>query len=204
MSRRCDTAAAGFPTCLAVGPGSPDRADRGRRLCRISGGALGRNLSPSRVRQSDGAGAAIIPPPESQGEWTDMGEMRRVPGRGREKSAAAADARAAARQAQRAAAAAASEQLRFIKRKIPVYEILTEEGLALIEENAETVLQEIGIEFRERRGGAAASGRTPAPTSTASACAFPQGPVPRIDPDRAFELRPARPQPGAQRHYRRQ
>ncbi|WP_422366080.1 trimethylamine methyltransferase family protein [Pelagibius sp.] len=38
---------------------------------------------------------------------------------------------------------------RFIQRQIPPYEILSEEGLALIEENAETVLNEIGIEFRE-------------------------------------------------------
>jgi trimethylamine--corrinoid protein Co-methyltransferase len=38
---------------------------------------------------------------------------------------------------------------RYIERQIPPYEILSEEGLALIEANAETVLEEIGIEFRE-------------------------------------------------------
>ncbi len=38
---------------------------------------------------------------------------------------------------------------RYIQRQIPPYEILSEENLALIEENAETVLQEIGIEFRD-------------------------------------------------------
>ncbi len=37
----------------------------------------------------------------------------------------------------------------WIDRKIPYFEVLNEEGLALIEENAETVLAEIGIEFRE-------------------------------------------------------
>ncbi len=37
----------------------------------------------------------------------------------------------------------------YIKRKIPYYEILDEEALNLIEENAETVLEEIGIEFRD-------------------------------------------------------
>ena len=36
-----------------------------------------------------------------------------------------------------------------ITRKIPCYEVLGEEGLALIEQNAETTLEEIGIEFRE-------------------------------------------------------
>ncbi len=37
----------------------------------------------------------------------------------------------------------------YISRKIPVYEILDEEGLSVIEQNAETILQEIGIEFRD-------------------------------------------------------
>ena len=36
----------------------------------------------------------------------------------------------------------------YITRKVPVYEILDEEGLALIEANAETILQEVGVEFR--------------------------------------------------------
>jgi trimethylamine--corrinoid protein Co-methyltransferase len=38
---------------------------------------------------------------------------------------------------------------KFITRKIPIYEPLSEEGMALIEDNAETVLEEIGIEFRD-------------------------------------------------------
>ncbi len=38
---------------------------------------------------------------------------------------------------------------RYIERQIPPYEVLSEEGLSLVEENAETVLEEIGIEFRE-------------------------------------------------------
>ena len=36
----------------------------------------------------------------------------------------------------------------YITRKVPVYEVLDEEGLSLIENNAETILQEIGVEFR--------------------------------------------------------
>src|SRR5690606_21721046 len=39
--------------------------------------------------------------------------------------------------------------LPYITRKISVYEVLDEEGLALIERNADTVLEEIGIEFRD-------------------------------------------------------
>ncbi len=41
------------------------------------------------------------------------------------------------------------EQLGFITRNIPNYNVLNEEGLALIEENADIVLEEIGIDFRE-------------------------------------------------------
>jgi trimethylamine--corrinoid protein Co-methyltransferase len=40
-------------------------------------------------------------------------------------------------------------QLSYIKRNIPIYEVLSEEGLELIESNCETVLEEIGIDFRE-------------------------------------------------------
>jgi len=36
----------------------------------------------------------------------------------------------------------------YITRKVPFYEVLNEEGLTLIENNAETILQEIGVEFR--------------------------------------------------------
>ena len=37
----------------------------------------------------------------------------------------------------------------YITRNIPLTEILSEEGLETIERNAETLLQEIGIEFRD-------------------------------------------------------
>jgi len=58
--------------------------------------------------------------------------------------------RSAGRRARRAA-----RQLRpqssaaFIERKIPYYEVLDEEALRQIEYNADTVLEEIGIEFRD-------------------------------------------------------
>jgi trimethylamine--corrinoid protein Co-methyltransferase len=55
---------------------------------------------------------------------------------------------AAARRAARSGGGA-GEQLTYIKRQIPLYEVLSEEGLALIEANADTVLEEIGIEFRD-------------------------------------------------------
>ena len=37
----------------------------------------------------------------------------------------------------------------YLTRRIPVYEVLGEEGLAKIETNAETILEEIGIDFKD-------------------------------------------------------
>lgn len=54
---------------------------------------------------------------------------------------------AAARRAARAGGGPGT-QLTYIRRALKVYEVLDEEGLALIEKNADTVLEEIGIEFR--------------------------------------------------------
>ncbi|WP_323717745.1 trimethylamine methyltransferase family protein [Paracoccus aminovorans] len=55
---------------------------------------------------------------------------------------------AAARRAARAGGGPGG-QLTYIRRQVPYYEVLGEEGLALIEANADTVLEEIGIEFRD-------------------------------------------------------
>ena len=68
---------------------------------------------------------------------------RRSRGRGR---GSAREARRAARAAPRTASAP------YITRKVPVYEVLNEEGLEIIENNAETILQEIGIDFRDDPG----------------------------------------------------
>jgi trimethylamine--corrinoid protein Co-methyltransferase len=58
--------------------------------------------------------------------------------------------RGAGREAKRAARLAhAIETVPFITRNIPYYEVLGEEGLALIEHNADTVLEEIGIDFKD-------------------------------------------------------
>jgi trimethylamine--corrinoid protein Co-methyltransferase len=67
-------------------------------------------------------------------------------------SAAAPDGRrsrggAEARRAQRTRLTI--HQLPYIRRKIPLTEILSEEGLQLIERNADTILEKIGIEFRD-------------------------------------------------------
>ncbi|KRW94754.1 trimethylamine methyltransferase family protein [Paracoccus sp. MKU1] len=55
---------------------------------------------------------------------------------------------AAARRAARAGGGPGG-QLTHIRRQVPCYEVLDEEGLALIEANADIVLEEVGIEFRD-------------------------------------------------------
>ncbi|MCB8829793.1 trimethylamine methyltransferase family protein, partial [Escherichia coli] len=59
-----------------------------------------------------------------------------------------AGAGAAARRAARSGGGP-GKSLTFITRKIREYEVLDEEGLALIEANADTVLEVVGIEFRD-------------------------------------------------------
>jgi trimethylamine--corrinoid protein Co-methyltransferase len=66
-----------------------------------------------------------------------MSERRRRGGGGR-----------AARQAARSGSASASAAA-YATRNVPYYEVLSEEGLQTIEHNAETVLEEIGIDFRD-------------------------------------------------------
>jgi trimethylamine--corrinoid protein Co-methyltransferase len=58
--------------------------------------------------------------------------------------------RPSGREAKRAARTAqAAASVPYITRKIPVYEVLGSEGLELLEHNADLILEEIGIEFRE-------------------------------------------------------
>src|SRR5271155_3343168 len=58
--------------------------------------------------------------------------------------------RPSGRDAKRAARTArASASIPYITRKIPYYEVLDEEGLATMEHNADTILEEIGIDFRD-------------------------------------------------------
>ena len=54
------------------------------------------------------------------------------------------------REARRAARARSGvTAVPYITRALPLTEILAEEGLVTIEANAETLLQEVGIEFRD-------------------------------------------------------
>jgi len=61
----------------------------------------------------------------------------------------AAHARGGGRAAKRAARTARVASLPPITRRIGVYEVLDEEGLATIERNADTILTEIGIDYRD-------------------------------------------------------
>ena len=57
---------------------------------------------------------------------------------------------AGGREVKRALRSARSVQAApFITRNIPFYEVLDEEGLAIIERNANTILEEVGIDFRD-------------------------------------------------------
>ncbi|HYH93178.1 MAG TPA: trimethylamine methyltransferase family protein, partial [Candidatus Saccharimonadales bacterium] len=40
------------------------------------------------------------------------------------------------------------ERLPFLTRTLAPFEVLGEEGLSIIEDNADTILQEVGVEFR--------------------------------------------------------
>ena len=74
---------------------------------------------------------------ESENAMTDTAPAAaREPRRGRE-----------ARRSARAQRSLAS--IPYITRKIPLTEMVSEEGLQTIERNAETLLQEVGVEFRE-------------------------------------------------------
>lgn len=57
--------------------------------------------------------------------------------------------RGGGREAKRARASSSGPVAPYIKRNIPYVEILNEEGLELIERNADTILEEIGIDFRD-------------------------------------------------------
>ena len=37
----------------------------------------------------------------------------------------------------------------YVTRRVPVYDVMSAEGLELIEHNAETILEEVGVEFRD-------------------------------------------------------
>jgi len=73
---------------------------------------------------------------------TDQGQESAAGRRGR-RGGGGAEARRARRQS------GGHVQLPFIRRKLADYEVLDDEGLALIERNADRVLQEIGVEFRD-------------------------------------------------------
>jgi trimethylamine---corrinoid protein Co-methyltransferase len=58
--------------------------------------------------------------------------------------------RPSGRDAKRAARTARSHSfVPYITRKVPYYEVMGEEGLSLLENNADTILQEVGIDFRD-------------------------------------------------------
>ncbi len=78
-----------------------------------------------------------------------MGDVIETEGQGRRSRGGGGAARRAER------SAVSFETARFITRQIPDFEILNEEALQVIEHNAETVLEEIGVNFVENPGALA-------------------------------------------------
>ena len=72
-----------------------------------------------------------------------MSEAQTLPSTGGRRTRGGAEARRAAR------GSGTAKQQGFIRRNVPLYEPFTTDQLELIEANAETVLQEIGIDFRD-------------------------------------------------------
>ena len=131
--------------------------------------------------------------PSGERRWTNTqtptGHARRPSGR---------DAKRASR------AARAASSIPYITRKIPYYEVLSEEGLATLEYNADTILEEIGIDFRDdpealeiwKAAGADVQGER---------VHFARGMCRAlVQTHRAARIHAACAQPGAQRGHRRQ
>ena len=83
-------------------------------------------------------------PPTTQDSSAEAGEAR---GAGRARGGGRGGGGREGRRAQRGGGGV--QQLRYITRKVAPYEVLGEEGLQTIEANADTILEEIGIEFRD-------------------------------------------------------
>ena len=77
------------------------------------------------------------------------------------------------------------ERMPFLTRKLAPFEVLGDEGLSIIEDNADTILEEVGVEFRGDAGGAPPAAPTPAPTSRASGSASRAGCAARSSRPRA-------------------
>ena len=100
---------------------------------------------------------------------TDQTDNEGQGGGRRRRASGGAEARRAARRA------GSNVQLPAIIRKIPEYEVLDEEGLSLIEHNADLVLEQYGIDIRDDDetvscGGRPAPPSRPGPTRRASRC----------------------------------
>ena len=112
--------------------------------------------------------------------------------------------RSGGREARRAARLHAQlERTPFLTRTLAPFEVLDEEGLSLIEHNADTILEEVGVEFRGDPDAlrSAPRGRR---GRRRRARPLPARDVPHDRPgDRAAPVHPVRPERGEQRRDRR-
>jgi trimethylamine:corrinoid methyltransferase-like protein len=97
---------------------------------------LNNRVQPGKARRLSSPRAKLPAIGPGGGRWTWRGRPRR---RGRERGGRARCHRAAER---------AHAVIAGIERKIPTYELIGEEGLSRIEAAADTILQDVGIDFR--------------------------------------------------------
>ena len=185
-----DRGRAALPGALRRRDGDPARHRSRMRGC-APPSPCRHAASPMRPRAAGAAAARASPPRGARMIGCDMTETtggRRSGGR-------------AARQAARAISNAVS--VPYITRTLKPFEVLSEEHLSLIEENADTVLEQVGIEFRDTPEALrAVQGRRRRHRRRAR-------PLPaRARPQHRAGVRPGdlhagRPQPGAHRRDRR-
>ena len=134
-----DRPRAAFPGALRGGDGHPPRH---RPLP-----AAGRRGAPAGTAHRRAPVGAAAPPPRPGGHRRRHRPVRREE---HDMSDTAPKGRRTGGRAGRAAARLAhtAERLPFITRQLTPYEVLSEEGVSLIEENADTILEQVGIDFK--------------------------------------------------------
>lgn len=92
------------------------------------------DVDPERIRKIEVTDTSEPTPTPAEGTQPSKRTGRRTGGR-------------AGRKAARAESAAAQPKSSFLTRTLAPFEVLSEDGLAQIEDNAETILEQVGIDF---------------------------------------------------------
>src|SRR5262249_37555036 len=128
----------------------PGREGRDRRRAALPGALRSRNGDPARDGSLSSPGGPN-PTPHTPVGRTKRAFRTRAPAAGEEACLTEAGGRRGGGRAARQAARlhAVVERVPFLTRTMTPLEALSEEGLELIEHNADTILEQVGIEFRD-------------------------------------------------------